>query len=114
MNAPAARQELLLQHERLRGLLVEIEALARQLLQNRPGSDAFGLALKRLRTELAAHNAAEEASLLPLLRADPSWGARRVERMFEEHAGEHVALAAAFIGPEREVAARMGDIAEEL
>jgi iron-sulfur cluster repair protein YtfE (RIC family) len=114
MDPIDARQELLRQHERLRGLLSEIEAAARQFLEGGAGAAAFGPALAHLRTELAAHNAAEEAWLLPLLRADPSWGSQRVERMFEEHAGEHAALASAFVGLERDVAARIDEVAEEL
>ncbi len=114
MSASEAREELLKQHQRLRHLLAGAEDLARQVLAGAEVVPVFSGALTVLRTELAAHNAAEEAALVPLLRAGDAYGAARVQRMFEEHAGEHAVLLAALDGTPAVVAGRMAEVAEDL
>jgi hypothetical protein len=52
--------------------------------------------------------------LEPLLSRSDAWGPRRVDRMFEEHKGEHAALLAAMDVSTANVAAELADLCEEL
>src|SRR5262245_16958696 len=114
MRPREARDHLLGQHRRLRELIAATEGVAARILAGEDASVAFQKALAELRTALAEHNWAEESLLEPLLAEGDAWAPKRTARMFEEHQAEHAALKDALSGPEREVAARMADFAEEI
>ena len=109
MNPAKIRDALLTQHQRLRGMFDHARALA--------GGERGGAALAELLAELGRalveHNRYEESVLRPMLLAQDAWGGARVDRMCEEHAGEHRAfverLAAA-----GEDAAELADLIEEV
>jgi iron-sulfur cluster repair protein YtfE (RIC family) len=97
----SARARLLYEHDRLRELLAAAVA-----------APDLHRVLEELRLAFAAHNASEEALLVPILEEDPAWGPARIARMMEEHVAEHAALRAALNS--EDVAARIADIAEEI
>ncbi len=82
------------QHDRIRGLLDEIERLASDPAAEARPDLAIELAavLSRLARVVAAHNASEEAALRPLLAETDAWGPDRVEHMMADHVAEHAAL----------------------
>jgi iron-sulfur cluster repair protein YtfE (RIC family) len=97
-----ARAQLLREHEHLRALLA-------RLTETRTTA-----ALLELRQAFAAHNASEEALLVPILAENPSVGPARIARMIEEHAAEHTAMRAALAGDDLEVAGRLDELAEDI
>lgn len=82
MELKEVRKNLLAQHESLRRLLSDLEATMER-------GAVFAPQLKALRDGLVAHNAAEEAVLLPILATIDAWGKERVEGMLAEHHEEH-------------------------
>jgi iron-sulfur cluster repair protein YtfE (RIC family) len=114
MMPAAARSTLLAQHDRLRTQLALCAALAARL---RAGEDVrveLESALVRIRYAFAEHNETEEMLLEPMLQRSDAWGPRRIDRMLEEHAAEHVMFRNLLTGPTADVAARMEDLTEEL
>jgi iron-sulfur cluster repair protein YtfE (RIC family) len=114
MMPSETRNLLLQQHARLRELFGIAEAAADRLLAHTTGAAELHDALVELRRALAAHTAAEEAVLEPLLRTADAWGPLRVDRMLEEHEAEHAALNAALEGEDHIVARRIAELAETL
>lgn len=110
MTLNPAREKLLAQHEKIRQHLATAERFAAQ-----PLAAEFLEAVIALADELAEHNRAEEALLIPLLRDRDSWSAQRIQRMIEEHTAEHATVRAALIDvPPEALFASFPDLAEEL
>lgn len=114
MNATEARIRLLAQHERLRQQLQTCSDLARLLRSGEDVAAQLDLALDRLRADFADHNEAETVTIRQLLRRSTTWGALLIERMLEEHVGEHAAFWSLLSGTRGEVVERIDDLAEEL
>ena len=83
-----ALAELIAQHDSLRALMDRCHALADKV---DVGGDPAELTheLVRLREAFEAHNVFEESILRPVLLAEDTHGAVRVERMIEDHVHEH-------------------------
>ncbi|MFO0598673.1 MAG: hemerythrin domain-containing protein [Myxococcaceae bacterium] len=85
MELQVVRKNLLAQHENLRRLMVEVETV----LAHHGDASA---AVKALHDACQAHNAAEEAVLVPILRDIDAWGPERVKQLLDEHSNEHAVL----------------------
>lgn len=114
MEPSQARALLLAQHQHLRELLTTTNALASRLIAGNAVIGDLEPALTALRTAFAEHNASEESLLEPILRQDYAWGPARVARMVEEHTAEHASIRELLSGAAGEVAARMGDLVEDI
>lgn len=84
-----ALAELEAQHAALRGMMDRCDELADELDAGRMGPVQLTREVARLRLAFDAHNRFEEQLLRPVLLGTDSFGEVRVERMFEEHVGEH-------------------------
>jgi iron-sulfur cluster repair protein YtfE (RIC family) len=102
------------QHRGLRVRLARCMALAEELMQGEHVAHALAEEVGHLRRQFIEHNETEERMLEPLLAKSDAWGPRRVDRMFEEHKGEHAALLAAMDVSTANVAAQLADLCEEL
>jgi iron-sulfur cluster repair protein YtfE (RIC family) len=91
--------ELIAQHDALRELMDRCEALADQLDQQAGDPLDLTREIARLRTSFDAHNKFEEQLLRPVLLAEDSFGAVRVDRMVEDHVHEHAAMGARLGSP---------------
>jgi iron-sulfur cluster repair protein YtfE (RIC family) len=114
MEPSQARSLLLDQHNRLRRLLTEIQAVADRVLEGEGVTAELQERLGELRRAFAEHNTSEESLLEPILRLDFAWGPARIERMMEEHTAEHVSFREALAGPDLEVASRMRELIEDI
>ena len=114
MNAPDARLQLLAQHDRIRQHLERCTRLAAQQHTNDPVSEELDEALARLRDEFADHNQAETEIIASLLKGPAAWSSLMVDRMLEEHVGEHAAFWELLSGTRDEVADRIAELAEQL
>jgi iron-sulfur cluster repair protein YtfE (RIC family) len=114
MKATEARITLLAQHDRLRGLLDTCTRLARLHRTGEAVASELDEALADLRDAFAEHNQSETAIIGELLRGASSWSTLLVDRMLEEHVGEHAAFWQLLSGSDAEVAQRIGELAEEL
>jgi cbb3-type cytochrome oxidase maturation protein len=114
MNAPEARNRLLAQHERLRAQLRMCTDLARLLRSGEQVEFELDLALDQLRAEFAEHNENETAIIRQLLHRPAPWSALLIDRMLEEHVGEHAAFWNLLSGTRGEVVQRIDDLADEL
>lgn len=87
MELQVVRKNLLAQHENLRTLMTAVEAAL-------DGGDRASVtkAVKALHDACQAHNAAEEATLVPILRDIDAWGPERVKQLLDEHTEEHSVL----------------------
>ncbi len=115
MDPSKARKILLSQHDELRHSLAGALRVCDFVTSGR-GATAVTLreAIERVNDLFALHNATEEALLAPLLREDYAWGQARIDRMLEEHTGEHAEIRAALSmdGTLAEAAARVRDAIE--
>lgn len=84
-----ALAELAAQHAALRGMMDRCDELADELDAGRMGPVQLTREVARLRLAFDAHNRFEEQLLRPVLLGTDSFGEVRVERMFDEHVGEH-------------------------
>jgi iron-sulfur cluster repair protein YtfE (RIC family) len=114
MEPTQARAVLLEQHERLRQLLGDAQALAARVLAGEGTEAELQACLDVLRAAFAEHNASEESLLEPILRLDFAWGPARIARMIEEHAAEHASFRAVLATPALAIAARMDDLVEDV
>lgn len=114
MNATEARTTLLAQHDRLRGLLDTCTRLARVHRSGEPVASELDEALADLRDAFAEHNQSETAIIGDLLRGASPWSTLLVDRMLEEHVGEHAAFWQLLSGSDAEITERIGEFAEEL
>ena len=107
MQPSEARSVLLDQHRYLRELLARCQAAGRS------DPHALRAAIDALRVAFAEHNDTEQAWLHPLLQR-ATIGERRIARMVEEHAAEHVVLATLLASAHHATAERIDEIVEEL
>src|SRR5262245_7646698 len=89
-----ARSELQAQHQELRRMLDRCEQLADELDGGRVAADQLALQVTRLRVAFDAHNKLEEQVLRPVLLDSDACAEVRVERIIEDHVGEHRAMRA--------------------
>ncbi len=89
MDLRELRRILLAQHEHLRELMHGVDLTLEGVP---PNAAELGLRLARLRDVVLAHNAAEEATLGPMLKAFDTLGPARVKQMVETHHHEHHAM----------------------
>jgi hypothetical protein len=87
-----ALAELAAQHAALRGMMDRCDELADELDAGRMGPTQLTREVSRLRLAFDAHNRFEEQLLRPVLLGTDSFGEVRLERMVEEHVGEHRAI----------------------
>jgi hypothetical protein len=89
MDLRELRRILLAQHAHLRELMHGVDLT---LEVSPPNAAELGLRLARLRDVVLAHNAAEEATLGPMLSALDHLGPARVKQMLDAHHEEHHAM----------------------
>lgn len=96
VDANAATQAILSQHERIRAFMSQARAVAETALEGRASSaDAVASAIGDIRATIEAHLAFEEQVLLPILRIDDILvGPGRAERLLEDHKNQRAMLAA--------------------
>lgn len=87
-----ALAELAAQHEVLRGMMARCEELADELDAGRVDPMQLTREVAKLRLAFDSHNKFEEELLRPVLLAGDSFGEVRVDRMVEDHVGEHRAM----------------------
>lgn len=114
MTPEATRPLLLEQHARLREHAEDCVRLARLYQVDEVSVGELDQALERLRKDFAAHNATETRAITELLHGPAAWGSLMIDRMLEEHVGEHAAFWELMTGTHAEIAARMADLADEL
>jgi hemerythrin HHE cation binding domain-containing protein len=114
MPGSRVRALLLAQHEELRARLASCRTEAGRVLAGEPRDSELRVALLELRETFAEHNETERKYLEPLLRRSHRAGEQRIARMLEEHGAEHLVMSELMAGAEREVAARMTDLAEDI
>jgi hypothetical protein len=89
-----ALDELSAQHEAIRRLMDRCETLANELDAGELDLVHLTREVVRLRLALDAHNRFEEQLLRPVLRDEDAFADARMERMVEDHVGEHRAMRA--------------------
>jgi inorganic triphosphatase YgiF len=114
MNATEARTQLLAHHDRLRQELEICTGLARRVRLGEEVTLELDAALAQLRADFAEHNEAETAVIRKLLHRSSGWGTLLIDRMLEEHTGEHAAFWELLSGTRREMIARIEDLADQL
>jgi iron-sulfur cluster repair protein YtfE (RIC family) len=114
MDPSHARETLLAQHTNLRRALDRCSKLAHQLRGGAPVRAQLDAALADLRRDFAEHNATETELVRPLLHGSPAWGAVLIDRMLEEHVGEHAAFWDHLARPVDDLAATMDELVEDL
>ena len=92
MDPSHALSELEEQHRALRVLMERCEQLADQVDAERAQPEELTREIARLRLAFDAHNAFEEQLLRPVLRAADAFADVRIDRMVEDHVGEHRAV----------------------
>ena len=86
LSPSEVREQILVQHMALRGMLERLEVRARMLLQGkRQGAAALREEFQVFGHHLREHLELEERSLVPALREADAWGEERVARFEEEH-----------------------------
>jgi len=93
-NYPPSRAlaELQAQHDALRGMMDRCEELANELEAGRMGPLQLTREVERLRLAFSSHNVFEEQLLRPVLRDNDAFADVRIDRMIEDHVGEHRAM----------------------
>ena len=89
-----ALAELEAQHDALRGMMDRCEELADELDAGRCDPMELTREVARLRLAFDAHNTFEEQLLRPVLKEVDAFSVPRIERMVEDHVGEHRAMRA--------------------
>lgn len=88
----AALHELEAQHAVIRQLMERCELLADELDAGRLDADRLTREVVRLRLALDTHNRFEEQILRPVLMEEDAFAEARIDRMVEDHVGEHRAM----------------------
>ena len=89
-----ALAELKAQRDALRGMMDRCEELADALDAGRMGPLQLTREVSRLRLAFEAHNQFEEQLLRPVLLGSDAFAEVRIDRMIEDHVGEHRAMRA--------------------
>jgi Hemerythrin HHE cation binding domain len=89
-----ALAELKAQHDALREMMDRCEALADGLDASEQAPAQLTREVADLRLAFEAHNSFEEQLLRPVLRASDELAELRIDRMVEDHVGEHRAMGA--------------------
>jgi len=84
--------ELEAQHEAIRKLIERCEALADALDGGSLEAEHLTREVVRLRLALDSHNKFEEQLLRPVLLEEDAFAEVRIERMMDDHVGEHRAM----------------------
>ncbi|HWU91568.1 MAG TPA: hemerythrin domain-containing protein [Kofleriaceae bacterium] len=84
--------ELAAQHDTLRGLMDRCEEIADAVDAGDAGPMQLTREVARLRIAFDVHNRFEEELLRPVLLAGDAFGEVRIDRMVEDHVGEHHAM----------------------
>jgi iron-sulfur cluster repair protein YtfE (RIC family) len=87
-----ARAELMSQHDALRAMMDRCEELADELDTGRGSPIALTREVGRLRLAFEDHNRFEEQLLRPVLLGADAFAEVRIDRMIEDHVGEHRAM----------------------
>ena len=87
-----ALAELKSQHDALRTMMDRCEELATKLDAGVDDPLSLAREVARLRVAFEAHNTFEEQLLRPVLRGTDAFAEVRIERMVEDHVGEHRAM----------------------
>jgi hypothetical protein len=87
-----ALAELKAQHDALRGMMDRCDELANALDAGRMGPLQLTREIERLRLAFKGHNEFEERLLRPMLREGDAYADVRIDRMIEDHVGEHRAM----------------------
>jgi hypothetical protein len=87
-----ALAELQAQHEAIRRMMRRCEQLADELDDGGMDVEQLTREVVRLRLALDAHNRCEEQLLRPVLQEEDAFADARIERMLEDHVGEHHAM----------------------
>jgi len=90
-----ALDEIETQHQQLRDLMARCDELADAVGAGRLGILALGRPVAHLREAFEAHNRYEEQLLRPALLRGHALDHTRIQRMVDEHVGEHRAMGAA-------------------
>ncbi len=114
MDAAHARTTLLAQHDVIRHDMTSCLAIASRLRAGEAAEAELELALDRLRGDVAEHNKTESQMIRPLLEDGAEWGGQLLDRMLEEHFGEHAAMWRVMSAPAAVVAEHLLELAEEL
>lgn len=114
MDAAAVRKRILEDHQVIRRLLTEVDALARRALAGEDGLEAeLREAGERLRERFLAHLALEDAHLVPALRVSDAWGDERAARVEREHREQRAEMER-LLGHLRDVRRGARELAQEL
>jgi hemerythrin HHE cation binding domain-containing protein len=87
-----ALAELLAQHDEIRRMMHRCELLADELDASKIEPGDLLREVARLRVAFDVHNKFEEQLLRPILRDADAFGEVRVDRMIDDHVGEHRAM----------------------
>jgi|SoiMetStandDraft_2_1073263.scaffolds.fasta_scaffold514790_2 iron-sulfur cluster repair protein YtfE (RIC family) len=87
-----ALAELKAQHDALRGMMDRCVELADALDAGQVGPLQLTREVARLRLAFEAHNKFEEQLLRPVLLGNDAFAEVRIDRMVEDHVGEHRAM----------------------
>ena len=82
-------EQLIAQHDELRGIMDRCEELADRLDSGEGNPLALTREVAKLRLAFDAHNKFEEQLLRPVLNEMDAFGSVRIDRMFSEHVDEH-------------------------
>ena len=114
MDADQARTTLLTQHATIRSTLEICSGLAARFCNGESVAADLELAVHDLRRAIEVHNDTENALIRALLVRAERWGTQLIDRMVEEHQGEHAAMWALLTGAIDDVAPRIPELVEEL
>jgi len=111
LSPARALAELQAQHLALRTMMDHCEELADELEAGRGDALQLTREVARLRLAFEAHNQFEEQLLRPVLLANDAFAEVRIDRMIDDHVGEHRAMRARLDSSETEV---LRDVIETL
>ncbi|MBS1120561.1 MAG: Hemerythrin cation binding domain [Deltaproteobacteria bacterium] len=94
LSPARALAELQAQHLALRTMMDRCEELADELEAGRGDALQLTREVARLRLAFEAHNQFEEQLLRPVLLANDAFAEVRIDRMIDDHVGEHRAMRA--------------------
>jgi iron-sulfur cluster repair protein YtfE (RIC family) len=114
MDATHARKLLLAQHDSIRSQLDLCRGIAQRVRRGEVAEAELDAGLDRLRDAFSTHNLSESSLIRPLLIGAARWGESLLERMIEEHLGEHVAMWQAMGRSSLVLATQLDDLADEL